>query len=99
MIEKIKAFAKLLEKEQLRRMATEFPGHPENCLKMDYTVHIKPGRKYTKVDLGTSGKYMIDKDENIWGIKTYGKVHLGHNYGTLGTIKDWDWSQFYGRRK
>ena len=28
-------------------------------------VSVKPGKKYTKVDVGRSGKYMIDESGNI----------------------------------
>lgn len=44
---------------------------------------VKPGRKWTKVDVGPSGKYMIDGEGNIYGIKGYGVPHLGHYYGNL----------------
>jgi hypothetical protein len=44
---------------------------------------IKPGKKYTKVDVGGSGRYMIDSAGNIFGIKAYGVVHTGKRYGTL----------------
>ncbi len=44
---------------------------------------IKPGRKWTKVDVGSSGKYMIDPQGEIYGIKAYGVPHYGHYYGNL----------------
>lgn len=46
-------------------------------------VKVVPGRKYTKVDVGSSGRYMVDPDGNIFGCKGYGVVHLGRPYGTL----------------
>ena len=46
-------------------------------------ARVKPGRKWTKIDVGYSGRYMIDPDGNIYGIKAYGVPHYGHQYGTL----------------
>jgi hypothetical protein len=46
------------------------------------------GPKYTKLDVGTSGKFMIvNATGEIYGIKTYGRIHLGHYYGTLDDYK------------
>lgn len=56
---------------------------------------IIPGRKYTKIDKGRSGKLMIDNEGNIFGIKAYGQVHKGHRYGTLETIDKYFWGAFY----
>lgn len=61
---------------------------------------IKPGQKYTKVDVGTSGKYMVENATgNIFGIKAYGQVHKGHFYGTLDTIDDYYWGEYYPKHK
>lgn len=64
----------------------------------NYLVTVKPGNKYTKIDIGTSGKYMIDADGNIFGIKAYGVIHRGHYYGTLDTISQYDWSGYVARK-
>jgi hypothetical protein len=58
-------------------------------------VSVIPGRKYDKVDVGTSGKFMIDKAGNIYGIKAYGVIHRGHHYGTLNTVEDWYWGEYH----
>ena len=68
-----------------------------------YVVQVKPGPKYTKVDVGPahnmSGKYMIENATGvIFGIKGYGVVHKGHRYGTLATADQWYWGE-YGPRK
>jgi len=45
---------------------------------------IKQGRKYDKVDVGSSGKYMVEKSTHqVYGIKAYGVIHRGHYFGTL----------------
>lgn len=64
------------------------------------TVQVRPGKVYTKVDLGPqhnmSGKFMVEiATGNIYGIKGYGQVHKGHLYGTLSTAADWDWSGYF----
>lgn len=71
----------------------------EDTIKLHYLyVFIKPGKKYTKIDVGRSGKYMIDKEGNIFGIKAYGVIHKGHNYGTLDTIDNWYWGGYVARK-
>lgn len=99
MTDKIKAFAKLLEKEQKTRCKSDYPTFNDSYVNENYSVKIIPGRKYTKVDVGTSGKYMIDQEGNIWGIKAYGKVHHGHNYGTLDTVNNWYWGRYVAVKK
>jgi len=89
---KVKEFAELLEKQQLERLKEDgftYPGHEEQA-----KTTIKEGKKYTKVDLGHSGKYMIDSEGNIFGIKGYGVIHKGHHYGTLETINDYYWGDY-----
>lgn len=49
-------------------------------------THIRPGKKYTKVDVGYSGKYMIDNDGNVYGIKGYGQINKKKFYGNLKDI-------------
>jgi hypothetical protein len=66
-------------------------------------VQVIPGRVYTKIDFGTkaggfSGRYMVENATGvIYGIKGYGKVHKGHRYGTLATVDDWFWGEYYPR--
>jgi hypothetical protein len=56
---------------------------------------VKPGIKYTKINVGDSGKYMIDNiTGEIFGIKGYGVIHRGHRYGTLDTIHNWYWGGY-----
>lgn len=70
--------------------------NPENH---KYSVSIKPGKKYTKVDVGDSGKYMVvNETGDIFGIKAYGVIHFGHHYGTLDTINEWFWGGYTAYR-
>ena len=60
---------------------------------------IKIGNKYTKIDSGNCGRYMIDNATgDIFGIKAYGVIHKGRHYGNLDTIEDWDWSDYHAKR-
>ena len=91
-MKKIRKFADILEQQQvesLKRRDLDCQANINNC-----KVHIRPGKKYIKVDVGSSGKFMIDADENIFGIKGYGVIHRGKQYGTLDTIDDYFWGEY-----
>ena len=84
----VERFRAKVEQDQAERFAREYPGlEPPK-------VHVKDGRRWIKVDIGQSGSYVVDKDGTIYGIKGYGVPHLGHRYGTLQTIEEWDWSGY-----
>ena len=89
----VQAFAERMEREQRTRLAREYPNLP---LETDhYRVAVHVGPKYTRVDFGGSGKYMVvNATGQIFGIKAYGVIHRGHAYGTLDTIDAWDWSGY-----
>lgn len=44
---------------------------------------IKQGKKWTYINVGSSGFLMINPQGEIYGIKGYGVPHYGHYYGTL----------------
>ena len=91
-MEKIKVFAELLERQQIERLKVNNLGCDANV--RNSKVTIKQGKKYTKVDVGDSGKYMVDEEGNIFGIKAYGVIHRGHYFGTLDTINQYDWGGY-----
>ncbi len=65
-----------------------------------FRCKIKMGRKYCNVDVGPSGKYMVElATSKIYGIKGYGVIHRGYYFGTLDTIDAYDWSGYTGQRK
>ncbi len=77
----VQEFAAEIERQskmQLAKLKLDCKANLENC-----KTHIHEGRKWTRVDVGDSGRYMIDKEGRIYGIKAYGVPHLGHHYGTL----------------
>ncbi len=94
----IEQFAALVQAEHEARH-TASGTRPEFVKEWSKTT-IRPGKKFTKVDVGTSGKYMVENETgNIFGIKGYGVVHRGHWYGTLDTISEYNWGDFYPERK
>lgn len=93
---KIEQFANMLENQSKERLIADDLGcqvNLDNC-----KVSVKPGKKYVKVDVGSSGKYMIDAESNIFGIKAYGVIHTGHHYGTLDTIDQYNWGGYTARK-
>jgi len=52
-------------------------------------------KKYTYIDVGRSGRYMVVNDTGeIFGIKAYGVIHRGHCFGTLETIENYFWGDY-----
>ena len=96
MEEKLKALCDKITQETQANLVKRHLGCQDN---LDNAIaHFKIGNKYTKVDVGSSGKYMVDKESNIWGIKAYGQIHKGHFYGTLDTINDYFWGDYTARK-
>ena len=93
----IKEFAELLEHDQIEWLHKSNLACEENINNAKTTV--KRGKKYTKVDVGGSGKYMISQERNIFGIKAYGVIHKGHCYGTLDTIHNYNWGGYTAAKK
>jgi len=92
MNDKIETFRTKVEADTRKQFAANgytSPAHEPNMI-----VTVKPGKKYTKVDVGSSGKYMGDDTGTIWGIKAYGVIHKRHCYGTLDTVNEWFWGGY-----
>lgn len=92
-------FAKQLEHEQRERLAREYPAIDlDGAIDLGgsrYRASVTVGPKYTRVDFGDSGKYMVvNATGGIFGIKSYGVIHRGHAFGTLATVAEWDWSGY-----
>lgn len=91
----INEFAELVEREQTEAYVSRNPETPKDILLRHCETRVVLGKKYTKVNVGDSGKFMIDADGNIFGIKGYGVIHKGHRYGTLETTQEWFWGEYY----
>lgn len=96
---KIQAFAKTVEKQVLAESVKGRHLNAEEIARDGYLdnarTHIQPGRKYIKVDVGKCGRYMIDMEGNIWGVKTYGVIHHAYEYGTVDDIGEWQWGGYH----
>jgi len=93
----IQPLVELLEEQQLQRIikTCDCEANRKNC-----KTHCHMGKKFARVDIGGSGRYMVELETGIiYGIKAYGVIHRGHIYGTLDTIHDWDWSDHTAFRK
>jgi hypothetical protein len=91
--EKIKKFAKQVTEDQQDNLIASDLACQTNMTNA-IASHSK-GQKYWKVNVGGSGKFMVEiETEIIYGIKGYGQVHKGHAYGTLDTIEDYYWGGY-----
>lgn len=95
-IEDLKPFASLLEREQCTKFTVAYPGPIlEERRARACAVKVSIGKKFARVDVGDSGRYMVDLETGeIFGIKAYGVVHRGHRFGSLDTIHDWQWGGY-----
>lgn len=92
--DKLLLLAVLIEKQTQERLVISDLACAANMV--NAMTHIRFGKKYDKIDLGGSGKLMIERSTgNVFGIKAYGKIHRGHAYGTLDTVGEWYWGLYY----
>ena len=95
---KLKALADIIREQALERVRAEYPNMDNAAALKDAQTNIIHGKKYVKIDTGRSGKYMVDQDGNIFGVKAYGVINKKRWYGTLDTIDDFDWSGYIAVR-
>ena len=88
---KIEEFASRVSLETVKWYHKEYPKTPEDSIPK---VSIVPGVKYVKVDVGSSGKFMVDDSGDIYGIKGYGVIHRDKHYGNLDTIDHYFWGEY-----
>lgn len=97
---KVTAFAALVQREQSEEYARHYGTERQELLDAACHVTIRPGKKWTKIDVGPGGKFMVlDATGEILGIKACGVPHSGHRYGTLDTTADWFWGDYHPQRK
>jgi len=91
--EKMVALAQKIEEQTQQRLRDDDLACQANL--DNAKTYIRIGKKYDKIDIGGSGKLMVERETgNIFGIKAYGKIHRGHFFGTLDTIDDWYWGEY-----
>lgn len=89
----IDEFAALVERQQVEQLHKDDLGCEANV--HNHRTRVVPGWKYTKVDIGHSGKFMVvNETGEIFGIQGYGIIHRGHQYGTLETVGDYWWGNY-----
>ena len=94
---KLASFAQLVETQSIQRLHDEGLDCDANIDRA--RTRVVPGKKYAKIDIGTSGRYMVEiSTGNIFGIKGYGVIHKGHFYGTLDTTADYFWGGYYPKK-
>ena len=80
----------LIELHQAERYSKDYPNQDPP------KVTIKHGRVHIKIDLDRSGFLMVEKSTGfIYGIKAYGQIHRGHQYGSLETINDFFFKAYF----
>jgi hypothetical protein len=98
MNEKLTEFAQLVEQEQIQHLQEQHLDCEANI--ENARTRIIVGQKYAKIDVGNSGKFMVEMATgNIFGIKAYGQIHKGHFYGTLDTTNEYFWGEYYPKHK
>ncbi|MFQ5472044.1 MAG: hypothetical protein ACE5FA_04060 [Dehalococcoidia bacterium] len=91
-------FAAILEADQRHEYRKQYPRTPDAVIDRACAVHVTRARRYTRVDVGDSGKYMVvNETGEIYGIKGYGVIHPGHQYGTLDTVGHFYWGGYLAR--
>lgn len=90
--EKLEALRALMEKQSEERIIQDHGSIRGN--EQSFIVSVKEGKKYTKIDRGGSGVYMVDEKGDIYGIKAYGVIHKGHYFGNLDTINQYNWGGY-----
>lgn len=74
--EQLEVFALLL-RDQTKERLEKNSMNKDGC--NEPTTRVVLGKKYAKVDIGPngqySGRYMVDKSGNIYGVKAYGVIH------------------------
>ncbi len=93
--DKLNKLAQNISDQIRERYAKEYPKMIQEVVDRESNVRIIFGKKYIKIDVGSSGKYMVEASTgDIYGIKAYGQIHRGHYYGNLDTIEDWTWGNY-----
>lgn len=95
MKDKLQTFADLVHNDTIDHTKKTYPNINATYREQEARVTTRPGKKYTKVDVGRSGKYMVViATGEIFGIKAYGVIHKGKRYGNLDTIHNYYWGEY-----
>lgn len=96
--DKVNALCELITMERRSQLVKDRLDCEAN-MQAAFTTY-KDGNKYIKIDSNGSGYFMIEKATGkIYGIKAYGVIHRGHEYGTLDTFNEFYWGHYTPKRK
>jgi len=87
--------------QKLEHFRTTFEAQDGGCKNDGNTVQIESGRKFDKVFVQTGnqklGRYMVDRNSwVIYGVKSWAQINERRTYGTLDTVDQYTWDQFFG---
>lgn len=107
MLAKLEAFCKLLEDEQNQRASTQYPSLAADAISKGRRGYVHTGYdeggRFWKVWRESGQKsvaYFVERDTGIiFGAKGWKAYNPARAYGTLDTINEWDWSEYYGVSK
>ena len=94
--DKLEQFRELFEAHSNDRRERLYPNLDSE------SVEVETGYKFDKVYINNGvqrlGRYMVESRTGIiWGIKSWTQVNRRRQYGTLDTVEQFDWSDFYAR--
>jgi hypothetical protein len=93
-------FSATLSRDVRDNYFTRWGGKHENLAEKYSRVELQPGKKYIRVVLDTSSRYFIEKETgNIYGSAGWRSPNFKRQYGTLNTVNDWYWGDFYAENK
>ena len=95
---KIHYLSRLIEEQTRENLQKKLKITSNDLLDQYSKVSIVPGNKYIKIDIGCSGKYMIEVID-IYGVKAYGVINKKKYYGTLDTVDDYCWGKYTAVKK
>lgn len=90
MMDKMERFRSLVEYQYNEELKVKCPNVSREAVKLIL------GLKYARVDIGHSGKYMVDlATKGIYGIKGYGVINRSQHWGNLDTVNEWYWGSYW----
>jgi len=95
--EKLQHFRKVFEEQHQERQMRLYPNTQPD------TIGVITGYKFDKIYTITDsdqrlGRYMVEsRTGSIYAIKSWTQVNKRRQYGTLDTVDQYDWSEFYAR--
>ena len=98
LVEELEHLRQLIEVQQELNLMTYHPYYPEMEGRATTKTALRRQHKYVYIDIGSSGRYMVDNQTGqIFGIKAYGVVNRRKQFGTVHTVDEWNWGEYWAR--